>query len=206
MLSTLFFVAIGLGQQTFATMPMDSTSGFSYAAAERAYATASVPPKEAFAKEWIAIGAVYGSSSEHSKDYYTPDGKFQMDGYPGYFQYIHTYTQSKDAFGNEIYSRTSQIVGFETGKVYERYGPDAGMLTPFAYVFDTPERDSACAQHWECRLVEVTPGPMILCAGFITDKRKSCAGYIPADPKKAATYAGHFPRSVPAPNPPSPHP
>jgi hypothetical protein len=74
-----------------------------------------------------------------------------------------------DAFGKLTWQVVQQIVGAETGKVYERYEYDGILDTVFT--FRIPPT-GYCAMKVECKMIP--RNQMLLCAHRIVDKASLC--------------------------------
>lgn len=158
---------------------------FPYTGAKQAYESArSLQSKELIGK-WMTTGVA--RKKGNSKDGYWPDGKFEIDGQPGYFMEIYDISSITDVFGNEVISTKLDLVGVETGKVYGESSFLTGYITATEVVLNY--KMSGCPAVAECRMVDKLD--MLLCR-LSSVEEKNCSA------KPAWAYIGL--NRVPQPN------
>lgn len=143
---------------------------FPYAGAKQAYESARVPRLEELTGKWMLTGFVREKSSSDAG--YWPDGKYKVDGQPGYFMQIIEISSTMDIFGNEMLSSKESVVGVETGKVYEERLPIPGYVAKAEAVFNY-NMSNSCPAILECRMVDKLA--VLLCRHSSLEKKSNCS-------------------------------
>lgn len=166
---------------------------FSYASAEAAFDKAHPPSADEANGDWMFIGLANNpQGSIKDKEGYWPDGKLSHPSLgTGYFKFLMSIQQMKDAFGKIAFTVTRRLIGAETGKIYYTSGPDAGVMTSTGMVFIHPADDTHCGGSFECRITDGSE--MMLCSGTaIAGATSECQAYH----NQGVQYLGGFIRPV----------